>query len=185
MCPTKRSSTWGSYPMSKVCNKCGEEKRLSEYHKHKACKGGLNPRCKVCRSGEHREYLRKNPEVLTEEQRSQKNSYSKEWRKRNKGKVKEKNRQWYAANKGKRNLIQHYLQDKYGGTPCMDCDGVFDWCAMDFDHRPSEVKMYTIGSKSRCRNTPERILEIEKEIEKCDIVCSNCHRIRTFVTRKK
>ena len=35
--------------MNKICRKCGEEKPLSEYHKHKGGKLGLNPRCKACR----------------------------------------------------------------------------------------------------------------------------------------
>ena len=59
-------------------------------------------------------------------------------------------------------------------VPCMDCGNMFPPCAMDFDHvngekvaNISEMKTYTI----------ERIKE---EISKCDIVCSNCHRIRTF-----
>ena len=37
----------------KTCRKCGVEKPVSEFHKGKRYKGGLNARCKVCRSGNH------------------------------------------------------------------------------------------------------------------------------------
>ena len=36
-------------PKSKVCNKCGEEKLLEEFHKQKTEKYGRQNRCKACR----------------------------------------------------------------------------------------------------------------------------------------
>ena len=35
--------------MNKKCTECGKEKPLSEYHKHKQGRLGLNPKCKSCR----------------------------------------------------------------------------------------------------------------------------------------
>lgn len=34
---------------SRNCTKCGEIKAVSEFHKHKRCKGGYNSVCKQCR----------------------------------------------------------------------------------------------------------------------------------------
>ncbi len=34
--------------MTKICTKCGEEKELSEYHKHKNGLYGKKPHCKIC-----------------------------------------------------------------------------------------------------------------------------------------
>ncbi len=34
---------------TKVCSKCGIEKELSAFHKHRACKHGYNTVCKECR----------------------------------------------------------------------------------------------------------------------------------------
>lgn len=62
-------------------------------------------------------------------------------------------------------------------VPCMDCGGRFPPCAMDFDHRDPDVKTFTIGNAVAMGWRIERILE---EVLKCDIVCANCHRIRTF-----
>jgi hypothetical protein len=63
-------------------------------------------------------------------------------------------------------------------VPCADCDERFPPECMDFDHRPDEVKKFTVG--------PGRRVGIDRlmaEIAKCDIVCSNCHRMRTHVER--
>ena len=63
--------------------------------------------------------------------------------------------------------------------PCMDCGGSFHPECMDFDHRPGTVKEFDVGT-SMHRNW-NRILG---ETEKCDVVCANCHRMRT-VQRKR
>ena len=65
--------------------------------------------------------------------------------------------------------------------PCMDCGNTFPPVCMDFDHvRGGKVMSITRmvhGASSR-----DRILE---EIAKCDLVCSNCHRIRTWLTGRE
>ncbi len=61
-------------------------------------------------------------------------------------------------------------------APCLDCGGLFPVCAMQFDHAR--------GKKRRCvswmvtSGRPEK--ELRAEIAKCDIVCANCHCVRTF-----
>ena len=61
-------------------------------------------------------------------------------------------------------------------VPCMDCGNSFPPVAMDFDHRPGDGKFKDI---SLLVNGAYSIARIDAEIAKCDIVCSNCHRIRT------
>jgi hypothetical protein len=56
----------------------------------------------------------------------------------------------------------------------MDCGKRFPPCAMDFDHRPNEEKLFQISSAST--KNRETLLA---EIAKCDCVCKVCHRIRT------
>lgn len=60
--------------------------------------------------------------------------------------------------------------------PCSDCGSKFDTCCMDFDHRIGEKKAYNLGSMFAHHYSKELI---EIELAKCDLVCSNCHRIRT------
>ena len=63
--------------------------------------------------------------------------------------------------------------------PCMDCGNSFPIISMDFDHRPDEKKLFNLAS-AWGRN----IDKIIAEIAKCDVVCSNCHRLRTEKRRK-
>ena len=60
--------------------------------------------------------------------------------------------------------------------PCQDCGGTFPTCCMDFDHREGEKKTGNVGSMFAHHYAKETIAA---EIAKCDIVCANCHRIRT------
>ncbi len=59
---------------------------------------------------------------------------------------------------------------------CTDCGGCFPTCCMDFDHRAGTVKAYNVGSMFAHHYSRDLIAV---EIAKCDLVCSNCHRIRT------
>jgi transposase-like protein len=61
------------------------------------------------------------------------------------------------------------------GSGCIDC-GERDPVVFDFDHRAGkrmEVPRLALGCS----------LEVlQQEIEKCDVRCANCHRVRTIVT---
>ncbi|MBA3694184.1 MAG: hypothetical protein H0X15_11020 [Acidobacteria bacterium] len=47
---------------------------------------------------------------------------------------------------------------------------------MDFDHRVGEEKKAHVSRLVGMMNL-QNLLD---EIEKCDVVCANCHRIRTY-----
>ena len=64
-------------------------------------------------------------------------------------------------------------QDK----PCADCGGVFHYSAMEWDHRPGTAKVALISSLVVKTHSKRRVLD---EITKCDLVCANCHAVRTF-----
>jgi formate-dependent nitrite reductase cytochrome c552 subunit len=65
-------------------------------------------------------------------------------------------------------------------SPCFDCGGVFDWFVMEFDHRDATQKCANVPQMAG-RASLRRLLE---ELEKCDIVCSNCHCVRTYARRE-
>lgn len=59
--------------------------------------------------------------------------------------------------------------------PCLDCNQSFDPCVMDFDHvRGQKAFNLSVGA-----GLGKGINQIKQEIAKCDVVCSNCHRLRT------
>lgn len=64
--------------------------------------------------------------------------------------------------------------------PCMDCGNRFPPVCMDFDHRPGETKIVEVSHLANRIASPERI---RAEIAKCDLVCANCHRLRTEARR--
>ena len=61
-------------------------------------------------------------------------------------------------------------------TPCADCRMYYDPVCMDFDHVRG-VKRKKITTLVYDGYSRAVILE---EIAKCELVCSNCHRIRTW-----
>jgi len=66
------------------------------------------------------------------------------------------------------------LIEKFGNK-CHDCGGSFHKAAYDFHHTNPELKSFEIApSLDRNWNV---ILE---EVEKCIMLCSNCHRVRHY-----
>lgn len=65
--------------------------------------------------------------------------------------------------------------------PCTDCGGLFPSYVMDFDHIDGNKTDNISGMvrKMTC------LKKIQDEIDKCELVCSNCHRIRTFARLAK
>lgn len=59
-------------------------------------------------------------------------------------------------------------------SSCLDC-GTEDPRVLEFDHRIPGEKSFSIAESYHAFGWET----ISQEIAKCDIVCSNCHRIRT------
>jgi hypothetical protein len=62
--------------------------------------------------------------------------------------------------------------------PCTDCGQNFHFAVMTFDHLPQYEKKFNI-SEDMCRATQTLL----NEIAKCEVVCANCHGIRTWRRR--
>ena len=64
---------------------------------------------------------------------------------------------------------------------CADCGYNAHPSALEFDHAPGSKKVFNIGEKigSYSRET------LWAEISKCEVVCANCHAIRTYNRRKR
>ena len=146
------------------CSRCREELPETEFHRKGT--GKFDSACRKCRKVQDRERYdaRLSPEskkaiqekrrfrLLPEEEKlARKRLLAKAvWRRK---------KDWVVATKKK---------------PCADCGGVFHTDAMEYDHRPGESKSFYLGGCG-CMSK-ERIL---RELEKCDLICANCHRVRT------
>lgn len=79
----------------------------------------------------------------------------------------------YETIKERRSKMGKIVNEKKS-VPCMDCGKEYPAYVMDFDHVRGQ-KLFGIAARGRYYS--EEILL--QEIAKCDVVCSNCHRIRT------
>jgi hypothetical protein len=67
-----------------------------------------------------------------------------------------------------------FLLDYFASHPCTDCREA-DPVVLEFDHLDGDAKSFTIGQSLPYRNWKS----ILREIDKCEVVCANCHRRRT------
>ena len=78
--------------------------------------------------------------------------------------------------KGKRDVIREKINQYKLQAGCVDCGYDKHPHALELDHLPDSEKFRAIGAMLSQYYTWEAI---QKEMEKCEVVCANCHRIRT------
>ncbi len=137
--------------MRKKCSKCGQNKLLDEFYQRKKHRSGEHyEKCKKCMKERGRKYYHQNHERQLTLAKVRKERY------------REQRRLWLKN-----------LKDK----PCTDCGVKFPPFVMDFDHTDKENKLASISWLAF--HDTSNFKKIEDEIAKCDLVCANCHRIRT------
>lgn len=125
--------------------------------------------------------------------------WTKEYYEANKEEILRKRKEWRKANKDRVNKRAKELRDKRNGPKkqtdyalkkkiylfaksdqfCADCGGLFPEYMYDLDHVVGE-KVFKISQWSSKDVTPQMLMD---EIDKCQVVCSNCHRVRTWKRR--
>jgi hypothetical protein len=93
-------------------------------------------------------------------------AYHRRHKKRINAMVQARNKRVWADNVER--LLAHLL-----AHPCVDC-GERDPLVLEFDHQRDKIKNIAQLVRGWSWQT------IEREIAKCDVVCANCHRRRTF-----
>ena len=73
------------------------------------------------------------------------------------------------------NSSQLFIRRQKEGRPCTDCGITWPYYVMQFDHVPGRGQKLFMLSQSHGHGQ-EAIMH---EIAKCDLVCANCHLIRT------
>ncbi len=81
----------------------------------------------------------------------------------------------YNSNKEYKNKIRQLVKDAKS-VPCMDCGVKYPSYVMDLDHRRGKKK-FNLSVAAQRRLAIQTVIN---EIAKCDVVCANCHRERTF-----
>ncbi len=91
---------------------------------------------------------------------------------KNKPEVRDRSKESWRMNvERNKEFVAEYLRTHH----CVDC-GESNPIVLDFDHVRGN-KVYTI---SWLRKKPFSLKRIQEEIDKCEVRCSNCHRIVTF-----
>lgn len=84
-----------------------------------------------------------------------------------------KNPNYHKGYKYTNNYRRNFIQ-AHKNKPCVDCKQEYPPYVMDFDHLPQFEKTFTISSMKVASKE-----KLKQEIAKCEVVCANCHRIRT------
>lgn len=132
-----------------ICVKCLIDKDENEFAFKSKPKGLMHKACITCVSKKVKEYYYKNRDAAIE----------------------------YSTKTSKENRIkkQQYVWDYLKNNPCVDCDEN-DPVVLEFDHKDATEKLQDV---SRAVSFGWSIKNIQKEIDKCDVRCANCHKKRT------
>lgn len=115
---------------------------------------GKKHQCKACYSSYISNYIKSRPDKVA------------------------KNREYVKRSKPSRRKLRKQFLHWIKSVPCLDCGVRFHPEVMEFDHvgpKTSNVGLLSINAVSEER--------IWNEMLQCEIVCANCHRIRTVKRR--
>lgn len=108
----------------------------------------------------------------------------------NKDKQRAYQREWYHRNKNPEHILSlkdqrikrkmRWYQAYKACNPCADCGGFFHPVSMEFDHLEPDTKRQNVSIMVRSGYLMSKIYD---EISRCDLVCANCHAVRTFESR--
>lgn len=73
---------------------------------------------------------------------------------------------------------KQWMADYKRTHPCTDCGELFHPAAMQFDHLPENSKLKALSEMAAYG-----LATIQAEIAKCELVCANCHAVRTYNRR--
>ena len=80
-----------------------------------------------------------------------------------------------------RDLARSWMAEIKAGVACSDCGETFPIYVMHWDHLPGFEKVASISVMVASR-TRAAVLE---ELKKCELVCANCHVMRTVSRAKR
>jgi hypothetical protein len=136
-----------------ACSKCHVEKNSSDFFIRNKNTGKLHAQCKACyklsRQANYALHYKQYRSSYLERARQRRASLRNEFRE---------------------NMLL-YLSDK----SCKDC-GESDIRVLELDHKDPSTKLFSVSQAVRLGFNWEMV---EKEIEKCRILCANCHKKRT------
>ncbi len=132
--------------VTKICNDCGKDKPLTEFYKRALVKDGRTSYCIDC--------------IRIRGQESYKNNWA-----NNRARIDSNHYKTIEALRERCNEIKHLAGCRF----CKEREPI----CLDFHHRNKAEKEFGISQMIGSHRNWERI---QREINKCEIVCANCHR---------
>lgn len=137
----------------RLCTKCGVNKLLSEFYVRNKQTGQRHRQCKEC-------YALQRIQSHADHYELKKTEYQ------------------FRAKSGqakRREAFRQFMMQYLTGKNCVDC-GESNPIVLEFDHLDPSQKSFTIAHAVRLNKSLD---DVKKEISLCELVCSNCHKIRT------
>lgn len=141
--------------MRRVCTVCNKPKNAKSFAYKNKANGRRHPHCRKCQKLYRDSYYRSN--ATQEKENAVKGRTIRE-----------------------RSHFESMVREKL--KPCFDCSSKEPPWAMQFDHRDGTSKVDCVTVLVHNGASWARI---KAEIDKCDVVCANCHFKRTFSRRTK
>lgn len=149
---------------TQLCTTCTEEKSLHEFSLRSTVTGQRHRICRACHAKVRKIHYGNNKQAYLSNVKK-----------------------WNGANVSKRKLIALASAKKtarqtkqraveYKGNCCSDCGGVFPLCCYDFHHLDPKGKDMHLAKALSARGFEY----CKAELDKCVLLCSNCHRIRHY-----
>ena len=143
----------------------GQKRPIQVRREYSLDESMLSRWCKEYRERGEDAFLPKDPGKKTQEYLERKRAWDRDYYQRHKI-------ERQAANYGRRTKLFQYLQQVKANASCVYC-GENHPATLQFHHRDPSQKEFNIGEfVTRQLGGMEKL---KKEIEKCDIVCANCH----------
>lgn len=149
-------------PKEKVCKTCRQSKPITAFSPSKRCVYGVLSNCKQCRALQEKHKKATDPVYAAKHRASSKGWYK-------------ANPEYQRQHVRRRSLESRMWVDSLKSHPCVDCGNDFPPCVMQFHHRDPASKLF--GIAAIFSHSKHKVLA---EIEKCDLLCANCHAIRTW-----
>lgn len=102
--------------------------------------------------------------------------YTRAWRDKHKERLIGVRKEKYAKRKSRRDRRYYWLNKYKVSKGCVRCGYKEHPVSLDFDHIDPTSKNFTIAR----RIDLSTLSVLFSEIRKCQILCANCHRIKTY-----
>lgn len=155
------------------CSRCGEYKKVTEFHVSQYHCVGYSPHCKQCAAKRHLQDYAEN--------RTKRLEYSKKWAKENAEKCRDRTRRFKKQNPEKVKVYNKKAHDRMAlnkklfvkllGGKCNVCGYNKSTWALHF-HHPKEK---TISAAKVLQTYSVLPVKFQEELSACVLLCANCH----------